>query len=214
MIRRLAALALVALPLLARAAPAHAEDPWFENGVVHFQVPDLVLVDSTRVRAPEGPVDVITVRPSQTLMGGVTGPSFVSLTIFHEPLPGEGEQTDLALDVIVDGVRAAMAGADVRIADRDITLVGEDVDGVRLSIDLGGASAFATAGAVAHDDRVLVYYDQRHAQDGPIFDALNTVARTLGFGDAPEADGTDAAAEAEDHGGEDRGDDEHHEDHE
>lgn len=166
------------------AAPAAAEE-WFDNGEIHFSVDADLHVTSTTVRAPEGPVDVVTITPSSGTMAGDAGTSFISLTVFRAALPGEGEQTEVARDLIVDGVRAALRGAQVEVEERAISLAGQPVDGVRLSIVHGGARASATAGAVAVGDTVVVYYDQRSSNDAAWFESLNRVAETFAFGPVP-----------------------------
>lgn len=198
-----AALAGFALAPAPAMAADVAEPTWFENDVLHFAPDDDVFVTTTRVRAPEGPVDVITVRPRDPISGEVSGPSFVTLTVFRTALPGDGTPAENARDTLLNGALSALHGADVSVSDRAITLDGHDVDARRLSISLDGTHATATVGAAEQDGVVVVYFDQRQGADSVSFEGLNSVGRTFAFGPAPEPveEAEDTPEEhADDHG--------------
>lgn len=202
-----AAFSLLAVPALAADEP---ETTWFENDVLHFAAPDDVLITTTSVVAPEGPVDVITIRPRDAVSGEVSGPSFIAITVFRAPLPGEGEQAALATANTIDGVRAALNGADITESQRRITLAGSAVQASQLAISLEGESASATVGAVSHDGTTLVYFDQRHRSDVAAYPTLDQVGPSIAWGAAPapveETTDDHGADDHEDHGDDDHGD--------
>lgn len=204
------AFTLLAVPALAADEP---ETTWFENDVLHFAAPDDVFITTTSVIGPQGPVDVITVRPRDTVSGEVSGPSFIAITVFRAPLPGTGDQAELAEDHIVRGVTAALDGAEVTESARRITLAGTSVQARQLALSLDGESASATVGAVTHDGSTFVYYDQRHRSDVEAYPTLDQIGPSLAWGAVPEPveDASD-----DDHGDDDHGDDhggEGHDDH-
>lgn len=194
-------------PVVAAEAAPEATPTYFDNGVLHFEVGDNAFVTTSRVNAPEGPVDVITVRMKDRVSGETIGNSFVTITVFHAPIPGEGAPADVARDAIVAGVTTRLDGATVSVVDRTIELDGVEVNAQRLNLEFEGYRARSTVAGIEAGDAVVVYADQYHAADAEHFDALNIIGATFTLGPAPEA--AEAADVEEAHDDEAHAEDDH-----
>lgn len=190
---RLVTAAPMALLLVARGA--HADEAPEEPVTTTVGAATVVVEPSTTalrvfaLDAPEGPVDCIEARPLDPQWGSIAGTSFARICTYAAPPlvanPGALEPSALTLATLIEHVRAALPDASEPAA-ASFPFAGEQVDGLRLTLALGDASAEVTAAAVAEGDAVVVLWYQRTDEDSAYFSALNTFVdgARLGAADA------------------------------
>jgi len=177
------------LPALASVSLAHDEPAMarFDSGAVAFDVPSSLLVTTTTVDSPEGPVDVITVFPHDPVNGSRIGATFMSFSVYHAiPVLPDVEgvaSADDVRDMVLSSIATTLGQRRVGHAEElEFDLGTQRIDGLRLTWRIRGASAEVSAGAIRDGDRTLVFYYQRVTADAAWFDDFHTLTRTLAFG--------------------------------
>jgi hypothetical protein len=167
----LTCLVLIAVPVVAQAD----DDRTFDNGVVHFEVADTVLVESTTV----GTVDVIVARTASARSGAVDSHSFVSVSIFREnACDPEG-----CRERILDGLQTTLEGAQVRPSE----LPDDPSEPLTMRIAHSGAVAEGELRAFdAGSGTVVVTYAQFDTSENT--PELATLLASIELGPAPETD--------------------------
>ncbi len=182
----LAALTLALVPAVASAVEAPR---WYQSDTFHFgYLPD-VGIATTQVSSPEGPVDLITIRPIDTVSGEYIGTSFITFTVYNggvdtAPVEG-GTPAEVALNMTVEHLVAAFEGA-ITPRRTEFQLGHHDVVGAEFEMADGDVRARGYVGALlAEGDAVIVFYFHRTQADIELFAGLNDVAYTFGLGEAP-----------------------------
>ena len=177
------ALLLVGLSAVASAGPPPRV---FSHDALHFDVPDGVFVTSRVVQAPEGPVEVITLRAADPRGGQATGTSYVTLTLFSQPLSGEGQQEALALDAVLGGVVASLSRV-VRVQPRAVrvSLAGESVQGQAFRVAFEDVEIEGTAAALMTPAGVVVLYQHDTVSESAELERLSLALQSLRLGPAP-----------------------------
>lgn len=167
---------LICLATLALPTTAQADDETvFDNGVLHFDVADGVLIENTRV----GTVDVIIARTSNAFSGTVSSRSFVSITIFRD-----NECTaETCRARVLARLQSGLAEAQVRPSALP------DDPSEPLSLRIAHDGAVAECELRAHDagaGTVVVTYAQFDTDE--TIPQLATLLASIELGPAPEVD--------------------------
>jgi hypothetical protein len=156
----------------------------WDDGRIVFRAPAGLVVTSETVRAEEGLVDQITVRPYDEERASIVRSSFITITVFRRPLALRGSTRASALqvrDYVLDGMRARLGGAIIESSDASFALGGTEVEGVRWELSTGEEPAQASIAAMQSGPWTVVFYYHRSHRDRAHFGALNEVASTLRF---------------------------------
>jgi hypothetical protein len=170
-----AMVSLLGLPATGRAEDAAPEV--VTVGAASFAPTGGLLLRTATLDAPEGAVDCLEAVPLNSATGAVVGTSFARVCTFAAAPAvdnaGSLSPEALTLDTLVDHVRASLP-ASTAADPASFPFAGTTVDGVRLTLELAGASADVNAAAVVEGDAIVVVWYQRTAADSASFGALNS----------------------------------------
>jgi hypothetical protein len=170
----------------------------WSNDVMHFAYGDDLAVETRRVTAPDGEVEIVTVRLEDPAAGTATGRSWVAFTLYRSPVALDGAAAASPADVLEYTLahnRTATGGA-TQVEFADVQLGGDILDGVRVTFD-GVPGVHAAAAATRVGDATVVAWYHRDPEDAPRFDELNDVMATFAAGPAPEPSTTDVSTDEE-----------------
>lgn len=178
--------------------PADDADAVWSNDVMHFSYGDDLAIDTRSVTAPDGAVEVITVRLQDPEAGTAVGRSWVAFTLYRAPVALEGTDAATPMQVLEYTLahnRVATGGA-TQVEGADVQLGDVVLDGVRVTFD-GIPGVHAAAAATEIDGTTVVAWYHRDPADAPRFDELNDVMATFGAGPVAEPAADDETADGD-----------------